>query len=259
MRVLLRLTPFVLACAGIATPALGDNAHATTPRGAQVDVVADFPAGAGPFAAVVLAPGQGYHLALPALAQTAQQLVAQGIAVYRFNWAYFSNNPKAGRPSADLSNELEDLQTVLKLTRAETRIAQDKVSVGGKSLGSLVAWKALSIDPSLRAGVFLTPVCSRTSEGQPQDFSDANYPGVTTERRPVLFVAGDHDPLCAPRVLYAFAAKSQGNIHVAIIGGDHGFENKTLVEPTAVDAARNRNINLVSLISASFIVENADH
>lgn len=224
-----------------------------------MEVVADFPAGAGPFPAVVLASGQGYHLALPALAQTAQQLVAHGIAVYRFNWAYFSNNPKAGRPSDDLSNELEDLQSVLKMAHAEPRVAQDKVSVGGKSLGSLVAWKALSLDPSLRAGVFLTPVCSRSSGEQAQDFSDENYPGITTELRPVLFVAGDRDPLCAPRVLYAFAAKSQGSAHVAIIGGDHGFENKTLAGPSAVDAARNRNINLLSHISASFIVENAGH
>jgi len=258
MRVLLRLIPLVLACAGIAHPALGDTAHTTTPRGAQLEVVADFPAGAGPFPAVVLAPGQGYHLALPALAQTAQQLVAHGIAVYRFNWAYFSNNPKAGRPSDDLLNELEDLQSVLKLARAEPRVAQDKVSVGGKSLGSLVAWKALSADPSLRAGVLLTPVCSRTSDGQSQDFSDTNYPGISAELRPVLFVAGDRDPLCAPRVLYAFAAKSQGRARVAIIGGDHGFENKTLVG-SAVDAARNRNISLLSHISASFIVENAGH
>lgn len=259
MHVLLRLIPLVLACSGIAHPALGDTAHTATPRGAQLEVVADFPAGAGPFPAVVLAPGQGYHLALPALAQTAQQLVAHGIAVYRFNWAYFSSNPKAGRPSDDLSNELEDLQSVLKMARAEPRVAQDKVSVGGKSLGSLVAWKALSSDPSLRTGVFLTPVCSRTSGAEAQDFSDANYPGVTAERRPVLFVAGDRDPLCAPRVLYAFAARSHGNTHVAIIGGDHGFENKTLVESAAVDAARNRNISLLSHISASFIVENAGH
>lgn len=224
-----------------------------------MEVVADFPVGTGPFPAVVLAPGQGYHLALPALAQTAQQLVAHGIAVYRFNWVYFSNNPKKGRPSDNLSNELEDLQSVLKMARAEPRVAQDKVSVGGKSLGSLVAWKALSSDPSLRAGVFLTPVCSRASDGQAQDFSNANYPGITTELRPVLFVAGDSDPLCAPRVLYAFVAKAQGNAHVAIIGGDHGFENKTLTGPAAIDAARNRNINLLSLIGASFIVENAAH
>lgn len=259
MRLLLRLIPLALASAGVAMPALGDTAHATTPRGEPVDVVADFPAGAGPFPAVVLAPGQGYHLALPALAQTAQQLVAHGIAVYRFNWAYFSSNPKAGRPSDDLSAELEDLQSVLKMARTEPRVAQDKVSVGGKSLGSLVAWKALSADPSLRAGVLLTPVCSRASGGETQDFSDTNYPGITTERRPLLFIAGDRDPLCTPRVLYAFAARSQGSAHVAIIGGDHGFENKTLGGPAAVDAARNRNINLVSLLSASFIVENAGH
>lgn len=53
----------------------------TTSRGAKVDAIADFPAGSGPFPAIVLAPGQGYHMVRPALAQTATRLVAAGKSV----------------------------------------------------------------------------------------------------------------------------------------------------------------------------------
>ncbi len=193
---------------------------------------------------------------MPAMEQTTAQLLAQGIAVYRFNWKYFTEDPKSGKPSAGFANELENLQTVLKIARAEPRVAQNQLSVGGKSLGSLVAWRAMVLDKTLRSGVFLTPVCSRVTEGQAQvkDFTDENYPGIATESRALLFVAGDRDPLCSTSVLYSFAAKGTGNTRVAIVGGDHGFADKTLIGP-AFDAAHNRNVNLVALISAGFVVE----
>lgn len=145
----------------VSLPALADALNLTTLRGAKVEAVVDFPSGPGPFPAVVLAPGQAYHMALPALVQTARRLVDQGVAVYRLNWAYFTRTPKGGGPSDDLSHELEDLSAVLEVARAEPRVDRAKLSVGGKSLGSIVAWRAFSADKSLRSGLFLTPVCSR--------------------------------------------------------------------------------------------------
>jgi predicted alpha/beta-hydrolase family hydrolase len=115
----------------------------TTPRGAVLEVIAELPPGPGPFAAVVLAPGQGYHMNLPAIEQPAKRLLAQGVAVYRFNSAYFSRTSQSGSPSEDLSREIEDLATVIARVRSEPRIDQRKVSVGGKSLGSVVAWRLL--------------------------------------------------------------------------------------------------------------------
>lgn len=240
--------------------AWAENSRITTPRGAEVEVVADFPAGPGPFPTVVLAPGQGYHMALPVLAQTAQRLVEQGMAVYRFNWAYFTRAPKAGRPAEDLSTELQDLQSVLRLARSDARVAPDRIMVGGKSLGSVVTWQALRQDATLRSGLFLTPVCSRVLEGQsgPTPQADENYPGIATEQRPLLFVSGDHDPLCSPPILLPFAAKAGARSHVAIVGGDHSFANRTLNGP-ALDAARDRNVNLVALLSASFATESLTH
>ena len=248
-----------IACLSTPIPVLAESTRVPTPRGAAIEVVADFPTGAGPFPALVLASGQGYHLAMPALEQTAKRLVEYGVAVYRFNWAYFAADAKTGRPSPELSNELEDLQTVLKIARAEPRVVQTRLSVGGKSLGSRVAWRAFSKDKSLRSGLFLTPVCSRVKKGQagPVAEADENYPGIALERRPLMFVSGDQDPSCAPAILYRFAANAAGNARVAIVGGDHGYENRKLTGP-AFEAARTRSINLVSLLAASFVVESAN-
>lgn len=252
----LRLVPLVLATISYAMPALAET-HSTANRHRdQLELIAEFPAGTGPFPALVLAPGQGYHMAMPAMEQMAKQLLAHGVAVFRFNWTYFTKDPKAGQPSADLSFELKDLHAVVNIARAEPRVAKDKLSIGGKSLGSVVAWKALTLDRSLRSGLFLTPVCSRLPAGQtqPTDFSDENYPGITTEQRPLLFIVGDQDPLCAQHVLYAFAARAASKARVVVVGGDHSFGNKALTGP-AFDAARDRNIRLLSLAGASFVVE----
>lgn len=243
---------------GCAVPAcaLAEAFTLTTARGAKVEVVADFPGGAGPFPAVVLAPGQGYHMALPALELTARRLVSQGVAVYRFNWAYFSAKPQPGTPSDDLSDELQDMNAVVALAAAEPRVNRGKLSVGGKSLGSVVAWRVLLAHKSLQAGLFLTAVCSRVPKGQsvPTAMADENYPGLTTETRPLLFISGDRDPLCAPPVLYRFAAGAGGTARVAIVGGDHSFQNNALTG-TAADEARTRNINAVAQLSADFLVD----
>ena len=195
-------------------------------------------------------------MALPALEQTALRLVEQGIAVYRFNWAYFSDKSKGGTPSDDLSTELEDLRAVLAMARTEPRVNPRQLSVGGKSLGSLLAWRAFTADPSLRSGLFLTPVCSRVPKGQTSvvEVADENYPHLAQEHRSMAFIAGDRDPLCAPAVLYRFAAKAGKTARVAVVGGDHGFGNRTLTGEAAAQA-QSRNIAAVARLAADFVVE----
>src|SRR6218665_365978 len=147
-----------------AAPAIAAELSATTTRGTRIEVLGDLPAGRGPFPALVLAPGQGYHKGMPVLDQLARTLVARQVAVYRFDWAYFSRTPR-GRPSEGLALELEDMQAVIALARAEPRVAGARIAVGGKSLGSLLAWRALQADPALTAALLLTPVCSRVPAG----------------------------------------------------------------------------------------------
>lgn len=248
---------FLLVCAGASAAEDPKSVPATlsTPRGARLEFAADFPPGAGPFPTVVLAPGQGYHMGLPALAQTARALVAQGLAVYRFNWAYFTQQPR-GKPAEDLGAELEDLQTLLRAARAEPRVDKARLAVGGKSLGSVVAWKALAADPALRAGLLLTPVCSHVPQGQtvPVNLIAENYPGMAAETRPLALLLGNRDPLCETRLLYAFAAQAAAPPRLGVVGGDHGFEDRTLAA-AAAEEARRLNIEALGAVAASFMAD----
>lgn len=236
------------------------NAHAQAivvkrVDGVDVTAMVDLPAGSAKAPAVVLAPGQGYHMALPAMESTARALSEQGFAVFRFNWTYFTSEPRR-QPSPDLSVELRDLQAVVAAARAHGRVDEGSVSVGGKSLGSLVAWRAFIADPKLRSALLLTPVCSRVPKGEsgPRPEARENYPGFESERRPSLWIAGNSDPLCAPSVMYAFAASGPGAARVAIVGGDHSFENRSL--PTGEgDAFRTRNLQAVSALAAGFVAD----
>ena len=238
-----------------AQSALAENVTIVTETGRSLSVIVDLPLGDGKFPAIVLAPGQGYHMTLPALEATARALTEQGVAVFRFNWAYFTAEPR-GQPSDDLSKELKDLQAVLAAARKHPRIMGGNLSVGGKSLGSLVAWRALAFDSQLRSALLLTPVCSRVPKGEtlPRSEAKENYPGFESERRPTLSISGDKDPLCAPAVLYGLAGSNAGAARVAVVGGDHSYENRAL-SSTAAEAARKRNIAAVSVLAASFIAE----
>jgi predicted alpha/beta-hydrolase family hydrolase len=223
--------------------------------GVNVSAIVDLPLGTGKVPAVVLAPGQGYHMALPAMELTARALAEQGFAVFRFNWTYFTAEPRR-QPSPDLSVESQDLQAVIAAARAHDRVDERSVSVGGKSLGSVVAWRAFVADPKLRSALLLTPVCSRVPRGEttPKPEAKENYPGLESERRPSLWIAGDSDPLCSTSVLYTFAATGPKATRVAIVGGDHSFENRALSVSEA-EAFRARNLLSVSTMAVGFVSE----
>ena len=235
--------------------AIAENFAVSKADGTPLSVVANFPSGAGPYPALVLASGQGYHMTLPAMEAVATALSEQGIAVFRFNWAYFTAQPK-GAPSDDFTKEIEDFQAVLAAVRKHPKVLSKNISVGGKSLGSMVSWKLFTADSQLRSLLLLTPVCSRVPKGETQPRTEAkeNYPGFEKETRPILLVSGDKDSLCAPSVLYGFAATRGLNARVAVVGGDHSYENRAL-SPALADVALKRNLLAVSALAVGFVVE----
>ncbi len=220
--------------------AIAEPIRISTPRGAPIAIIAEKPAGPGPFPTVVLASGSGYHMRQPVLAETASALLAQGIAVYRFDWAYRVAGGEFAAQPKDRVAEIEDLNTVLALARNDPDVDRARIAVAGKSLGSIIAWRVLRNDPELRGALLLTPVCSR-----PQDpkAASANYPAVADEKRPFLWLLGDADPACPTATLYRFVAASGSPSGIAVIGGDHGFEAPRHGE---------RNIALASRIAADF-------
>ena len=241
----------------VAPPAaLADTPIVVDAAGTPLQVIVDLPPGDGRFPALVLAPGQGYHMRLPAMAATARALSARGFAVFRFDWAYFSAVPK-GQPSADLARELRDLQAVLAAARAHPQVQAGDVFVGGKSLGSVVAWRALAADRQLRGAVLLTPVCSRVQPGgaRPMSLAQENYPGLAAEQRPTLWVSGDRDPLCSPPLLYGHTQGSD-RARVGIVGGDHAFERRDL--PTEAAATLlDHHLAAVGALAVSFMADHA--
>ncbi len=224
--------------AGVASAA--EPIRISTPRGAPIAVIAEKPAGKGPFPAVVLASGSGYHMRQPVLAETAAALLAQGIAVYRFDWAYRVAGGDFFKQPKDRLAEIEDLNTALALVRNDPDIDRSRIAVAGKSLGSIIAWRVLRADPELRGALLLTPVCSRPEE---PEAAAANYPAVADEKRPLLWLLGEADPACPTATLYRFIAAAGTGAAVAVIGGDHGFEASQQSE---------QNIALASRIAADF-------
>uniref|UniRef100_UPI004036AADF alpha/beta hydrolase family protein n=2 Tax=Methylophilus sp. TaxID=29541 RepID=UPI004036AADF len=204
-----------------------DPVTVTTPRGAPITVVANFPEGPGPFTTVILGPGTG-TMKQKINDVVERELLKNNIAVYRFEWAFYVKD-KNNKPSdTDRSPELEDFSTVVALAKADKHVDPKAIIVGGKSRGTVIAWQILRNDPTLKGILQLTPVCSK--EGYT---ADQLYPDLASERRPSLWIAGDADSACNIKTLYGFLAKAGGTARAAIVTGDHGLAGDATSHLTA--------------------------
>ena len=169
-----------------------------------------WPDGSQQVAALVVAPGAGYHMDMPLIAELASRVPQIGAALIRFNWHYF--DAKLPR-SADSSSELEDLRAVVDYVRALERV--DRVLLGGKSLGTIVAYAADTTEDRELPLVLLTPVCRSR-----QEFARF-YPQLAERAGPVLIQLGNQDPLCRLDILYASAGAGTS---IVVLPGDHALE-----------------------------------
>lgn len=219
--------------------------------GGKVEMLLDLPSAKGPYPLVVVAPGQGYHARLPLPESLVKALNTEGIAVVRFNWAYFVNDPKAGKPSSDLSAEVDDMNTVLAEAQKLPAVDPARVAVAGKSLGTLVGWRVFRSHPKLKAVALLTPVCIDNAKTEVVDGMMENYIDISANSRPLLLISGETDPLCPLPMLYANAAKIPRARAVGI-GGRHSFEVRDGPNATADSAS---NLDLAVKITTDFLVK----
>ena len=175
----------------------------------------------------------------------------KNLAVVRFEWNYCNTKPAQPTPSANLLNEIEDFETVLKYAQAHTSIDKNKITLAGKSLGSLVAYAVFAKEPTFKTLALLTPVCSYTTDEDgkvlpvPLSVCDENYPKIKEDSRTLFMSMGDKDELCILPVLYDFLKDSKGNISTFVAGGDHGFRIRD--SGGQVDEVKtNGNINAVA-------------
>ncbi|MBR7792229.1 hypothetical protein KDM87_06425 [Undibacterium sp. FT147W] len=183
--------------------------------------VVDFPAGSGPFPAIVIAPGLRYAMHRELFSLLADKAVAAGFAVGRFNWRFYESDPLAGQPSSALQDELQQLKEVIGQLRAESRVLPAQVHVVGKSFGSIIAWQALRDDAELKSGVLITPLFDEMQDGKLCDVSATHYPGLLAETRPLQIVCGDNDPHCTVASLHRIMDQAAANLTLRLLRGDH--------------------------------------
>jgi predicted alpha/beta-hydrolase family hydrolase len=244
------LTLLTLFVCRISFAATVETKQIRTPRGVAVNVAIDLPDPVmGKRAAVIIAPGQGYHMDLPILKELGAKLAASGVIAFRFNWNYLSADPqKRGTPSDDLSNEMEDMQAVVDLAKADLRVDSSQIIIAGKSMGSVVAYSVFSNNPTAKAVVLLTPLCSSTSDENgkalptPRPIGALNYPRLTELGRPIVLALGNADPACFVPVLYDWLKTSKGNVWTVVVGGNHSWE----VAAPSDDLSRRRNTENIS-------------
>jgi pullulanase len=165
-------------------------------------------------------------MGLPLVRGFAEKGVRQGLAVFRFNWAYTAAK---GQPSEDLSLEIEDMRTVLELVRRSPLVDPERIFLAGKSMGTLVAYRLFRQSPDVKGILLFTPLCtsSWTEAGErrpePIPSGEENYPGLAEEPRPVWMGLGDRDPLCQLSMLHGFLQGTRGHVACTVVGGNHGL------------------------------------
>ncbi len=169
--------------------------------------------------AVVLAPGQGYHMGLPLITHASGELANAGFTAVRFDWAYFTAK---GQRSGDLLGEEANLEAALAFARGLDGV--EKVILVGKSLGSMVAQqRARKRSDDLHGLGLLTfpihnPGSPDTRFGTPADFDSIEIP--------VLFICGNTDPLSELKPLYELVAEMKRTPCVSIVPGDHSLRER---------------------------------
>jgi alpha/beta superfamily hydrolase len=167
-------------------------------------------------ACVVICSGQGYHKDRPLLLEFAREAEKMGIASLRFNWSYFTAGEN---PSADGSREMADISAMLQLVKNHPAIDSTRIYIAGKSMGSLFAYYAFQEHPELKGCLLLTPLLSKTEEG------NNYYPDLAKETRPVAFILGDRDSaMCNLTELYKYLGNCSQNISVVALAGGHGIQ-----------------------------------
>ncbi len=209
--------------------------------GAPLQAVVGHPTGRARAPAVVIAPGQGYHMDLPLTRGLFDGAVAAGFVAARFNWRYYASQ---GEPSEDLAAEVADMQAVLDQLKRDPRVDPQRIFVAGKSLGTLVAYRVLRQNPDLRGALLLTPLF-REKASHARD-----YPGLAGLDRPVVFLAGDQDQgLCQLPLMYAALAGVKAPLAKAVVvAGNHSLE----IAPRG-DAANGPNLAVAMAIAVHWL------
>jgi predicted alpha/beta-hydrolase family hydrolase len=171
--------------------------------------------------ALVIAPGQGYHMDLALTRGLFERVAAEGWIAVRFDWSFHTAKRE---PSKSYHQEVEELQAVIEHARALPGCDRSRLYIVGKSLGAGIALERASADPSIRGVILLTPPIHSP---KPEYKMGTIRPRLEKLRQPSLIVVGERDPLCELGRLYTLLSGLAHAPHLAVVGGDHSLRPTT--------------------------------
>ena len=186
-----------------------------TERGVKLEGVLHSPAKPNGVV-VVFGSGRGYHMDLPLLVRSAEELQARGVTALRFNWAYFTAK---GKYSEGLATELKDLDAALAYAKGLDGIKH--VILAGKSLGSIAAFMRATAKSGDLAGLILMTFPIHPP-GKPAEIFD-DQKKLFSWSKPLMIVCGDADPYSALKSLYTYCAGFEQAPRLVLAPGDHSF------------------------------------
>jgi len=139
-------------------------------------------------ASLILAHGAGAPMDSPFMAQMTERLVARGIAVFRFEFAYMAERRHNGRkrPPSPQALLLQQWRNVYDYVRQQTA---GRLAIGGKSMGGRMA--SLLAD-ELEVDALVCLGYPFYAAGKPEKPRVAHLAGLRT---PTLIVQGERDGL----------------------------------------------------------------
>jgi predicted alpha/beta-hydrolase family hydrolase len=170
---------------------------------------------------LILAHGAGANQTSAFMVRFPTGLAARGIDTVTFNFVYTEH----GKRLPDRNDKLEAcyrkvIEAVQNGILGET-LAQDRLAIGGKSMGGRIASQVAAAKPDGVAGlVFLGYPLH--PPGRPEQLRSKHLPAI---QAPMLFVQGSRDAFGAPEELTQVFGGLQTRADLFVVdGGDHSFK-----------------------------------
>jgi uncharacterized protein len=148
-------------------------------------------------------------------------LLASGLAVSRFEFAYMADNREHGkrRPPPRIEKLFPEFMAAVKELRAEIDPGQ-KLVIGGKSMGGRIA--SMLADELFSEGKISGLVCLGYPFHPPKKPENLRTAHLADLRTPALFAQGDRDPFGTKEDVAGYELSSAIQIHW-VDDGDHDF------------------------------------
>lgn len=192
-----------------------ENLKVLAKNGKQLDVTIYKPESKVKLPLLVMGPGNGYHKDLPIFTDLGKQCLENKIAFAVLNWSFYT---EGGKRSDKFKEEKAEILSVLDYFSEKEWVDQEKIALGGKSLGSVIAYQAFQETILPKTLILYTPIFAS------KKYVDFLYPNIKEEKRTVNIIVGNQDiDNCPLDSLNKTLGNLPGNFQPIVVGGDHGL------------------------------------